>query len=139
MIKGGTQTSGYQKGIGRDGRSSKQVINHGSCGAGGGGGGYWGGEAETDNGDSTQSGGGGGSGFLSGLLGCITKDIVFYDGNLLSGNNNFKSPESVNETGHSGNGFVRITVLEIAINSNSQIKSLWLFSLLDLIPSINNL
>ena len=135
FMKGGIQNDGFQKGVGGDGRSSDRIIDHGSCGAGGGGGGYWGGRAQTSNGQQTQSGGGGGSGFISGLFGCISKDITFYDGLLLGGNETFKNINDENEKGHSGNGAVRITILEISTPAYTEIRSLSILTFLSILYS----
>ena len=103
---GGTQYQGGNGGIFKDNNNlnfaPNGTLGYGGSGhgiqfhGGGGGGGYYGG------GGSFESGGGGGSGFiLSGLLGF-----------LKSGQESFPSPTPhVNETGHIGDGFARITTI----------------------------
>ena len=87
----GTQTSGYLFGQGQGGNGENY--------AGGGGGGFYGG-GQGDN----STGGGGGSGYIntSLLTNCTTT----------AGDQSFLSPTGSSETGHSGNGYVRITVIE---------------------------
>lgn len=86
----GTQTSGYLFGQGQGGNGQNY--------AGGGGGGFYGG-GQGDN----STGGGGGSGYIntSLLTNCTTT----------AGDTSFPSPSGSTETGHSGNGYVRITKL----------------------------
>ena len=90
----GTQTSGYLFGQGQGGNGENY--------AGGGGGGFYGG-GQGDN----STGGGGGSGYIntSLLTNCTTT----------AGDQSFLSPTGSSETGHSGNGHVKITPL---INTN---------------------
>ena len=90
----GTQTSGYLFGQGQGGNGQNY--------AGGGGGGFYGG-GQGDN----STGGGGGSGYIntSLLTNCTTT----------AGDTSFPSPSGSTETGHSGNGHVKITPL---INTN---------------------
>ena len=76
--------------FGRGGNGIGQGIS-----SGGGGGGYYGG------GGSYETGGGGGSGYISPELNGIT----------LGGNMNFPSPYSGYETGHIGNGAIKITLM----------------------------
>ncbi len=64
-IPAGTQTSGYQKGVGQDGGTGTYNVNYGCEGRGGAGGGYWGGTASTATGAHRDASGAGGSGFLS--------------------------------------------------------------------------
>lgn len=65
-------------------------------GYGGGGGGFYGGCA------LRGCGGGGGSGYVGGLANAQT----------IAGNTSFPAPSGGNETGHSGNGYARITLVE---------------------------
>lgn len=85
---GGTQTSGYSQGNGQ----SEIWIND----AGGGGGGWYGGYGGTNN----NMGGGGGSGY-------IADELIIAE--TIGGNNTFLDPQGVQETGHWGNGYARIT------------------------------
>ena len=83
---GGTQTSGYAFGKGQDVSNGKDD--------GGGGGGYFGGYSL----ESDKSGGGG-----SGYIGGVTNGIT------IAGDTNMPSTNGVTETGHSGNGYCKIT------------------------------
>lgn len=104
--QGGTQTSGYSFGIGGNGIIEK-------CN-GGGGGGWYGGYGAND-----YASGGGGSGYVytsstasnypSGCL--LNPSYYLTDAQTIAGNQQFPSPSGASETGHSGNGYVRITVL----------------------------
>ena len=87
--------------------------------SGGGGGGWYGGGACSDYSDSTNYQGynGGGSGYVY----TAETAVNYPDGNYvnssyyltnaqtIAGNQSFKSPDGTNETGHTGNGFCRIT------------------------------
>ena len=107
---GGTQTSGYSFGNGESVTTKSKTFD-----AGGGGGGWFGGIAGTEH----NSGGSGGSGYVY----TATAEIV--DGYLLDakyqlteaktvpGNEPFPSISGAeNETGHKGDGFVRITLIK---------------------------
>ena len=65
----------------------------------GGGGGYYGG------GSGYYASGAGGSGYISGQLS---------DASTLAGSSSFLSPDGNSETGHSGDGYIRITVIKIS-------------------------
>ena len=88
-------------------------------GSGGGGGGWYGGGACSDYSDSTNYQGynGGGSGYVytsataanypSGNY--VNSSYYLTNAQTIAGNQSFKSPDGTNETGHTGNGFCRIT------------------------------
>ena len=85
----------------------------------GGGGGYYGGGCSTSVHQAVSSGAGGSS-YISGYYGCIWKgsessihESLYYFTNYImkDGIDTFQSPNGQNETGHSGNGYVRITLL----------------------------
>lgn len=105
----GTATSG--SGFGQAAASS---YTSGECG--GGGGGWYGGY----DGGSENIPGGGGSGYVyisstasnypSGCL--LNSSYYLSDAKTIAGNNSFVSPTGSSETGHSGNGYCRITVIE---------------------------
>jgi len=136
--KGGTQTSGGEKGnnvhngtgtpysgsFGIGGNNNS--VSHG-LGAGGGGGGYYGGGAggATQNGGAGQ-GGGGGSSFISGYKGvnAINEDgspsgqsnhysgITFRNTLMLSGREEMPNPRGEgNISGNDDNGYVKFTLL----------------------------
>ena len=124
---GGTQTTGFAFGVGGTGdNSGGSDYCHGHNG---GGGGYYGGTGGKQTGGSCHSmGGGGGSSFISGFTGvnAIKDDgtpsgqtkhftgYVFKNMDMKSGNQTFPSPSGTNETGHTGNGYARITLLSPA-------------------------
>lgn len=89
-----------------------------SCG-GGGGGWYGGGGAYDNDSDSDGRWGGGGSGYVYTSStaknypnGCLLNSTHYLtNAQTISGNKSFKSPTGKNETGHTGNGFCRITNL----------------------------
>ena len=95
----------------------------------GGGGGYYGGGHGNHPGNS-WTGGGGGSSFISGYPGCnaISKDStqdkiihtnqenhysgkVFTETQMIAGNAEMPNPTGGTETGHTGNGYARITIV----------------------------
>lgn len=89
-----------------------------SCG-GGGGGWYGGGGAYDNDSDSDGRWGGGGSGYVYTSSTaknypneCLLNSTHYLtNAQTISGNKSFKSPTGKNETGHTGNGFCRITNL----------------------------
>ena len=95
------QTYGFALGIGQNGNQKFIGGSGGSEGNGGGGAGYYGGFSPQVDGSLTNSGGHGGSSFVS--------DLYFSRYKMFAGNRLFKSPFGMNETGHDGNGFLRIT------------------------------
>lgn len=139
--KGGTQMSG---GIGKvngtfglGGGNPNRIGDAGDTnGCGSGGSGYFGGGSSNNDSDY---GGGGGSSFISGHPGCvaITQDstidsISFREGDYISihysglkfeetmmidGKNPMLAPNGTLETGHIGNGFIRITQFSSIYNS----------------------
>lgn len=105
----GTATGG--SGFGQAAASS---YTSGECG--GGGGGWYGGYG----GSSENYSGGGGSGYVytsssasnypSGCL--LNSSYYLANAKTIAGNTSFSSPTGSSETGHSGNGYCRITVIE---------------------------
>ena len=115
---GGTQTSGGTgQNAGSFGQGGNSYGANGGYGGAGGGGWYGGGGSGVDSGGDDDRSGAGGSGFIwsessasnvpSGYL--VTDKSYLSNGLLYSGNQTFKSPTGANETGHTGDGFVRIT------------------------------
>lgn len=96
-VSGGTQSSGYSFG---QGASASTHVDQG-----GGGGGYYGGYCSTGTSDSNICGGGGGSGYIN------TSKLT--SASTIAGNTSFTSPTGTTETGHRGNGYIRITVQSI--------------------------
>lgn len=97
-VLGGTQSSGYSFG---QGASASTHVDQG-----GGGGGYYGGYCSTGTSDNNICGGGGGSGYIN------TSKLT--SASTIAGNTSFTSPTGTTETGHSGNGYIRITVQSIS-------------------------
>ena len=112
---GGTQTSGGTTVIG-----GTAAVNSGSLGkggdgdnttasypGGGGGGGLYGGAG----GNSTYGGGGGGSSYISGHSGCVNhvSGVLFTNTTMIAGNTLMPNPAGGTQTGHRGDGFIRIT------------------------------
>ena len=129
--QGATQTAG---GTGTNSGSFGQggLGSNGSSGYGGAGGGGWYGGSGTvpdSSGDDDKSGGGG-SGYVyttntatnypSGCL--LNSSYYLTNAQTTAGNTSFTSPTGTNETGHTGNGYVRITVIEAKGSGNTLIK-----------------
>ena len=134
---GGISSSGYsssyqatQTNAGTNGSFGQgaNYKNSGESGGGGGGGWYGGGGGE-------GSGSGGGSGYVytastasnypSGCL--LNSSYYLTDAQTIAGNTSFTSPSGSPETGHTGNGYCRITVIQcsstkINLRLNNSIK-----------------
>lgn len=102
-------------------------ANSGYGGAGGGGW-YGGSGAYPDSSGDDDRGGGGGSGFVwtgsnapNGYL--LNSSYYLASTSLTSGNTKFTSPTGTSETGHTGNGYARITIVEIASGAAVYIKA----------------
>lgn len=143
LATSGTQTAGGSAGGGSYVLGTAGSFGQGGAGAsttssynrsaGGGGGWYGGGGSGYRNSSSYYyrgtSGGGGGSGYVytsatasnypSGCL--LTSDYYLTDAQTIAGNTAFTSPNGANETGHSGDGFIRITVLDVS-SGNISVK-----------------
>jgi len=118
--KGGTPTAG---GAGGDnagsfgkGGDAVQPTSYNAAGAGGGGW-YGGGSGTKDSAGGTHCTGGGGSGYVytsstaaNYPSGCLLDNSHYLeDAATIAGNTTFKSPSGTDETGHSGNGYARIS------------------------------
>lgn len=120
---GGSQTSGgtrgtsqYEGSVGAFGVGGSHRIasSGGNRAAGGGGGGWFGGAS----GEVWGAGGGGGSGYVltsssykpSGYA--LGSEYYLTNAQTIAGNQSFPAPGGGNETGHSGNGYARITLVE---------------------------
>jgi hypothetical protein len=122
----GTQTSGFYFGSGGHGIFGSPPNNNGT---GGGGGGYYGGDKGLVFAKPNSSGSGGSS-FISGHTGSNAINIsgahtgqpnhfngfVFTNTVMTAGNASMPNPLGGTQTGHSGNGYARISVLK-KINS----------------------
>lgn len=125
---GGSQTAGgiSMSSIASTKGSFGQGGNASGYSCGGGGGGWYGGGGAYDN-DSDADGrsGGGGSGYVytsstasnypSGCL--LNSSYYLTNAQTIAGNTAFISPIGVNEIGHTGNGYIRITVIEASSGS----------------------
>lgn len=118
---GGTQTAGGVGGSGNAGTFGQggegKAASNGYAGAGGGGW-YGGGGSFPDSSGDDDRGGGGGSGFVwtgqnapSGYL--LGAAYYLTNASTKSGNTSFTAPSGAAETGHSGDGYARITCLEL--------------------------
>lgn len=120
---GATQTAGGTGGSGNSGTFGVGGQGlYGSSGYGGAGGGGWygGGGAYPDSSGDDDKGGGGGSGYVytsstasnypSGCL--LNSSHYLTDASTTGGGSSFTAPGGSSETGHSGDGYVRITVIE---------------------------
>lgn len=117
---GGTQTAGGTGGSGNAGtfgQGGEGLYRRSGYGGAGGGGWYGGGGTYPDRSGDDDKGGGGGSGFVwtgsnapSGYL--LNSTHYLTDAQTIDGTQSFTSPTGSAETGHSGNGYVRITQLK---------------------------
>lgn len=132
--QGGTQTAGGATGTSSSYKGSAGGFGYGGYGgvrstsksyrgAGAGGGGWYGGGGGTYR----NAGGGGGSGYVytsstasNCPSGCLL-DSSYYltDATTIAGDQSFNDPDGNAETGHSGNGYVRITRLAPSIDTSS--------------------
>jgi hypothetical protein len=96
-IPGGQTGSNTYFGKGQSGYSASQNSNLG--GTGGNGGGYYGGTRGTTWNSDMCTAGAGGSGYIGGVS----------NGTTIAGNQTMPSPTGGTETGHSGNGYCKIT------------------------------
>jgi hypothetical protein len=117
--RGGNQTHGGESASSTGGSSGEGIFGSGGnsgtstqSSSGGGGGGYYGGSG------GAAGGGGGGSGYVSPLL---SKGVT------IDGDSSFFSPYGTgNETGHQGNGVIRITCLGMLSNPKTRNQKLQL-------------
>lgn len=120
---GGTQTAGGTGGSnnsGTFGKGGTGLYRSSGYGGAGGGGWYGGGGSYPDGSGDDDRGGGGGSGYVytsatssSYPSGCLLNSSYYLsDASTVAGNTSFSSPTGSSEVGHSGDGYVRITVIE---------------------------
>ena len=93
----GSYVTLYQGGFGYGNSATGGHTNH-AMGSVGGGGYYGGGCFSENSSSSTNIKGYGGSGYIGGVVNGVT----------IAGTSSFKSPQGVNERGHSGHGYARI-------------------------------
>ena len=118
---GGTQTAGGAGGSGNSGTfgvGGEGLSRSSGYGGAGGGGWYGGGGAYPDSSGDDDRGGGGGSGFVwtgsnapTGYL--LGSEYHLANASTTAGSASFTGPTGTAETGHSGDGYARITVLEV--------------------------
>ena len=118
---GGTQTAGGAGGSGNSGTfgvGGEGLYRSSGYGGAGGGGWYGGGGAYPDSSGDDDRGGGGGSGFVwtgsnapTGYL--LGSEYHLANASTTAGSASFTGPTGTAETGHSGDGYARITVLEV--------------------------
>ncbi len=129
---GGTQTAGGTGGSNNAGTFGQggQGLSYSNGYAGAGGGGWYGGGGSYPDGSGDDDrGGGGGSGYIytsstasnypSGCL--LNSSYYLTNASITAGNTAFTSPTGANETGHTGNGYVRITVIKTG-SGNTLVK-----------------
>lgn len=97
--------------------ANQSSTNYRYCGGGGGGGWYGGGTNQSDSSASYVSYSGGGSGFVNTSANASSRPsgytgLQLDSGTTTAGNSSFESVIGSTETGHSGNGYARITVIE---------------------------
>lgn len=121
-----TQNSGNTFGIGGNCYTSGSSYNINGAG----GGGWYGGKVSTSSYASvSKCHGGGGSGYVytsstasnypSGCL--LNSSYYLTNAQTIAGNTAFTSPTGTNETGHTGNGYIRITAIEVK-SGNTLVK-----------------
>lgn len=96
--------------------ASQTSTNYRYCGGGGGGGWYGGGKGQSDTSTSYINYTGGGSGFVNTSANASSRPSKYTglqldSGTTKDGSTSFESTSGGTETGHSGNGYARITVI----------------------------
>lgn len=97
--------------------ANQASTNYRYCGGGGGGGWYGGGTSRSDSSTSYVNYSGGGSGFVNTAANASYRPsgytgLQLDSGTTTAGNTSHPSTSGGTETGHSGNGYARITVIE---------------------------
>lgn len=134
---GGTQTvggSGGSENNGTFGVGGEGLYRRSGHGGAGGGGWYGGGGTYPDSSGDDDKGGGGGSGYVYTLTtatnyptGCLLNSAYYLtEAQTIAGNASMPSTSGSTETGHQGNGYVRITVIKIqSVNIPVNIGGSW--------------
>lgn len=134
---GGTQTAGGAGGNSNEGTfgvGGKGLSRSSGYAGAGGGGWYGGGGSYPDGSGDDDRGGGGGSGYVytsstasNYPSGCLLNSTYYLaDANITAGNVSFTAPEGSSETGHTGDGYIRITVIEAqSLNIPVKISGGW--------------
>lgn len=113
----GSPSNGIQTAAGTNGGFGVGAGTNKGDGGGGGGGWYGGGTSQSSSGGSDTQGGGGGSGYVltassskpSGYA--LGSQYYLTNANTIAGNASMPSVSGGTETGHTGNGYARITVI----------------------------
>ena len=140
-----SQTSGYKLGVGENG------VGYDCVPASGAGGGYWGGKSSKGSCTLDQFifVSSSGTSYISGHPDCIAVDsrghstdtsihysgIYFTNTEMKSGMETFLSPLNVEETGHSGDGAIKITLLHFLIYTKRSffIRSFYVFIMIHIL------
>ena len=134
---GGTQTAGGAGGSsngGSFGSGGKGLSRSSGYGGAGGGGWYGGGGSYPDGSGDDDRGGGGGSGYVYTAStasnypsGCLLNSAYYLESaSMTAGNASMPSPTGSTETGHSGDGYIRITVIKAqSLNIPVNIGNSW--------------
>ena len=124
---GTTGSSGVAGGAGGTENPTSSDFGRGENGSGtgnqngvaGGGGGWSGGKTNpTANCDCNSAGGGSGYVRTSATAPDASTDNYLTDAQTIAGNMTFHAPNGTNETGHSGNGYARITITEMLVHAD---------------------
>lgn len=133
----GTQTSGGSGGSSNSGTfgvGGEGKYRKSGYGGAGGGGWYGGGGTYPDSSGDDDKGGGGGSGYVYTSItatnyptGCLLNSAYYLaDAQTIAGNASMPSTDGSTETGHQGNGYVRITVIKVqSINIPVNVGGAW--------------
>ena len=133
----GTQTAGGSGGSGNSGTfgvGGEGLYRKSGYGGAGGGGWYGGGGCYPDSSGDDDKGGGGGSGYVYTAStasnypsGCLLNSTYYLESaSTIAGNVSMPSISGSTETGHSGNGYVRITVIKAqSLNIPVNIGNSW--------------
>lgn len=126
--------AGTNGSFGTGGAATTDGSNY-KYGSGGGGGGWYGGGACSSYSDSTDYTGynGGGSGYVytsstasNYPSGCLLNSAYYLtDAATIAGNTSFLSPTGTSETGHTGNGYARITVVRMNLPLKVKTDTEW--------------
>ena len=97
--------------------ASQTTTNYRYCGGGGGGGWYGGGTGYSDSSTAYVNYSGGGSGFVNTAANASSRPsgytgLQLDSGTTIAGNTSHPSTSGGTETGHSGNGYAKITILD---------------------------
>ncbi len=123
-------SSNYPGGFGFGGFGIYRSSGYGGAG----GGGWYGGCGSYPDGSGDDDrGGGGGSGYVytastasSYPSGCLLNESFYLtDASMIAGNSTITSPAGASETGHSGNGYVRITVIKTSSPFKIKSEGVW--------------